>query len=850
MRRIIVIILFLLPSILFAGPDQPFGPNPRIGKTYGVQSPPPYLHAAVDIHVGCNDSIFAIDGGMVSINWGHNYAAGAKDYEVHVGGIIYGHIDKETIPENVWNLVDTGGSIPAGTYIGKPSCNMRNARPGWDSPHIHLVFGDARTAYGNPLRILQTQYGLDCDYFQEEITETLSFLHAYGIEGSGESKQQVLSGGISIAAWFQFETPMPGWRPIYPYEVKWGVDNANLGNFKFDGELTREFQQGNYDTFDEIRASYLSQDALIWDLSKMTGSTNETRDLSSTFGGYWNTLQRLDDPNWQNTAYPCSLDTRKFPDGPHKVWVWARTYCGTVVAETVDVIIDNNPPQTEVKKVGDYAIKVTFSEPMDTTSFTDNIDIGAICRNMASVNIDSMKFSEDLTELTMFLPDTFPGNEAYHVELSNEITDITGTPLDGNANCEIDDYDNYDTIVGTGYCNYAFIVQTGGSTEGWVETNDYQDCVAEYGSWYCGRFNTFGGPNGWLLKGEYPETHATITATGLGIVFPYNNNYNVMLVGIPPEECDFSVTKNGNEFTWELTIDKAALLHYRPFVKVDPNKGRDYFTGITYIGFRHVQVYRYDFTCGSDLTVIDTLCMMYNVRQRDAIYRFENGMDIGQVGAFIGMHATLYSTDENPVITPVGSGRAKKYTGFTGGDAIELLKEDGNRYYSGGCGSDAPQGMYYIDDDCFLIADIPGVRAAIMNFGVDYGSLHDIAIALGMPASIIIGEEGSTRPNIPGNETEPQKKPDLPTEYSLGPPRPNPFNTTVCFDIELPRASLVDLRIYDILGRLVDTPINHTEIPAGKFTKNWACPNCPSGTYYIVFQTKDFHQSRKMTMVK
>jgi len=652
------LLIFLLPSHPVLADTCPFGENAFVWNNYSHlrtgTSIGDYIHPSVDIYIDQNQPIIALEDGIV---WGfdrndpntQNPNFGANDCELWIGNWDYAHLDYNKLRGKFKELFDgisDGGfiEVTAGETLGYVTTPQSGAASNW-LPHLDLTYVgiDKPGAYSlnNSIAMRNPYPALDellsdidiCDCVKESIDSTSAEIHftGQGEMGSGIiGNPPVLYGDIDVQAEFDIRVNVDSQtRGTSPYQMKWGIDGNELGFATVDGELPRLPSHQK----EKIENLFSYKD---WIISNLAGSYEATdRDLDDVqdFDNYWNTLQRLDDPNWQNTAYPCSLDTRKFPDGPHKVWVWARTYCGTVVAETVDVIIDNNPPQTEVEKV-------------------------------------------------------------------------------------------------------------------------------------------------------------------------------------------------------------------------DPNKGRDYFTGITYIGFRHVQVYRYDFTCGSDLTVIDTLGMMYNVRQRDAIYRFENGMDIGQVGAFIGMHATLYSTDENPVITPVGSGRAKKYTGFTGGDAIELLKEDGNRYYSGGCGSDAPQGMYYIDDDCFLIADIPGVRAAIMNFGVDYGSLHDIAIALGMPASIIIGEEGSTRPNIPGNETEPQKKPDLPTEYSLGPPRPNPFNTTVCFDIELPRASLVDLRIYDILGRLVDTPINHTEIPAGKFTKNWACPNCPSGTYYIVFQTKDFHQSRKMTMVK
>jgi len=328
-------------------------------------------------------------------------------------------------------------------------------------------------AYRNALAVLNSM-GFDCRCLKEVIDTFIIKPNIVGYSGGNVSAKKIqdnveyiLTGAISVLGKYDIKANVgSSTRRVFPYITSWGINSETLGYFKVDGRLPR----------DQSRQKQIIQDFLIDDyllLSKIAGSKGDSVDLNSPLNSYWNTLQGLTG-EWDSLVDPCDLDTRKFPDGEYKLWVWASTYCGTEVADTIDVIIDNNPPQAEVEKIGDYAIKVTFTEPMDPSSFTDNIDIGAICRNMAPVNIDSMKFSEDLTELTMFLPDTFPGNEAYHVELSNEITDIAGTPLDGNANCVIDDYDNYDTIVGTGYCNHAFIVQTGGYST-LEETYNYTD---------------------------------------------------------------------------------------------------------------------------------------------------------------------------------------------------------------------------------------------------------------------------------------------------------------------------------------------------------------------------------------
>jgi hypothetical protein len=466
-----------LVTVSVAGPSQPFGPNPKLGQTYGGYARD-YLHAAIDIQVECNDSIFTINEGIINLYMTGNERAGKFDTELWVGDYVYGHIDRNTIPVTVVQKLINNDPIETGTFIGLPSCSQRSAKPGWD-PHIHFFVGNTTVAYDNPWEILRAK-GLTCDYIKEVITNVKhgAFFESYANNGSHHYKAEldavIISGSLKLIAFAGFETHLGASTPITPREISWGIDGNVLGSFSFSGQLPRENILENTTRASEVM---FKGSPYIIDYTGISGSLGNgvENDLSSISKGHWNTLQSSDSStSWFIPVDPCSTDLRKFKDGPHKVFVNFTSYCDSIQSDTIDVIIDNNPPQAEVEKIGDYAIKVTFTEPMDPSSFTDNIDIGAICRNMAPVNIDSMKFSEDLTELTMFLPDTFPGNEAYHVELSNEITDIAGTPLDGNANCVIDDYDNYDTIVGTGYCNHTFIVQTGGYST-LEETYNYTD---------------------------------------------------------------------------------------------------------------------------------------------------------------------------------------------------------------------------------------------------------------------------------------------------------------------------------------------------------------------------------------
>jgi len=84
---------------------------------------------------------------------------------------------------------------------------------------------------------------------------------------------------------------------------------------------------------------------------------------------------------------------------------------------------------------------------------------------------------------------------------------------------------------------------------------------------------------------------------------------------------------------------------------------------------------------------------------------------------------------------------------------------------------------------------------------------------------------------------------------------PNPFNpqTTIAFD--LPIEMLVDLRVYDIAGRLVDVLINDEMVSAGSNEVVWhgrdmSGRQLPSGTYFYRLTAGVYSETRRMVLVK
>lgn len=77
---------------------------------------------------------------------------------------------------------------------------------------------------------------------------------------------------------------------------------------------------------------------------------------------------------------------------------------------------------------------------------------------------------------------------------------------------------------------------------------------------------------------------------------------------------------------------------------------------------------------------------------------------------------------------------------------------------------------------------------------------------------------------------------------------PNPFNSTVRIDYELPRASDIQVNIYNTLGEEVATLFDGRS-NAGTHSLSWS-PNTASGVYFVKLVSGDFVTSRKILYLR
>ncbi len=97
-----------------------------------------------------------------------------------------------------------------------------------------------------------------------------------------------------------------------------------------------------------------------------------------------------------------------------------------------------------------------------------------------------------------------------------------------------------------------------------------------------------------------------------------------------------------------------------------------------------------------------------------------------------------------------------------------------------------------------------------------------------------------------------------PTNFKLSQNYPNPFNPTTTISYVIARSEatrqsttglLVQLKVYDALGREVATLVNKEQAP-GKYSVQFNATNLPSGIYFYTLRAGNFKQTKKMILMK
>jgi len=85
--------------------------------------------------------------------------------------------------------------------------------------------------------------------------------------------------------------------------------------------------------------------------------------------------------------------------------------------------------------------------------------------------------------------------------------------------------------------------------------------------------------------------------------------------------------------------------------------------------------------------------------------------------------------------------------------------------------------------------------------------------------------------------------------YGLNQNYPNPFNPQTKIGFSLSQNEFVTLKIYDAIGREVQTLVNDN-LTSGNYEVIWNAKNYPSGVYYYRIETGSFSDTKRMLLVK
>lgn len=100
-----------------------------------------------------------------------------------------------------------------------------------------------------------------------------------------------------------------------------------------------------------------------------------------------------------------------------------------------------------------------------------------------------------------------------------------------------------------------------------------------------------------------------------------------------------------------------------------------------------------------------------------------------------------------------------------------------------------------------------------------------------------------------GNSVPPNRERNIPTEFMLSEPYPNPFNSSTRITCQLPIETHLDLGLYDLSGRRVMTLFSGVR-QAGIWSTTLDGGDLSSGVYFVKIGTDDVQLSQKIVLIR
>jgi hypothetical protein len=90
---------------------------------------------------------------------------------------------------------------------------------------------------------------------------------------------------------------------------------------------------------------------------------------------------------------------------------------------------------------------------------------------------------------------------------------------------------------------------------------------------------------------------------------------------------------------------------------------------------------------------------------------------------------------------------------------------------------------------------------------------------------------------------------EIPEAFNLSQNYPNPFNPSTSINFTIPESELVTLKVYNVLGKEVETLVNRN-LESGSYRFNFNAENLSSGVYFYELKAGSFKEIRKMNLIK
>ena len=89
----------------------------------------------------------------------------------------------------------------------------------------------------------------------------------------------------------------------------------------------------------------------------------------------------------------------------------------------------------------------------------------------------------------------------------------------------------------------------------------------------------------------------------------------------------------------------------------------------------------------------------------------------------------------------------------------------------------------------------------------------------------------------------------VPTDFHLDEPYPNPFNPTTTVKFSVPQSGFVSIKVYDLIGNEVSTLVN-SDFTSGNHIIQWDGSGQTTGIYFVRMESGGFVQTKKVMLLK